>query len=1010
VTPTVITPTLVASVVGVCRQVVDVLPGGVLNAQALVSLAAIALAAAAPGTPPIYGGLDGLNLDLSLNNGPALSVAFVGNVLSPAQVVAQVAKAFTSAGITAFTVESIGTTQWRIRSYGENEFQTIEVLPTSAPAVLAAFGFGPNRVYAGESYYAQRQTAVATTSFPDPNNNIAQLVIDPSTVRAFFFLGGTGSSLQELLQTESFLRNGLATPAVATGSVDLTTLVYGPGGTVDGETVIVTVNGAGTPLTVTFAAPASPADILSQIAAVTGTVLTPTENGSNELVLTTLLNGPTASILIGAGTANVGLGLTPGTTVGVTAAAAIDAGNGTQQTPLIQCPGQNFTAAPTSAQVIGTVPIPGGGVPDGETLELDDGTGVQTWTFVGATSPALVLTQLNSLFGATGGGELVAALSVGALALTNTKLGVESIVQVVGGTAMATLGLTAGITRGAPYAPLPGDYIFIDGVLLGVITKVAPGGNANQLKLDRQVPIQANLGGSFYITAKGLSATAPSSGVTRPTPNLTVDASANLLIKPEIIHDYQGNVASVKCQIYVAYRALRLDVTAKAKSPALLNFSDTTTLESVLAPLTVDNPLGLGLYFALLNAPNTNVTGLGVDEQNSGYPDGTIAAYTRAATFLEGYEVYAIAPLTHDPSVFQVFGTHVTVMSSPENKGERIVLINPSVPTSKIDTLVASGVNGNSTPSPNVFDTGVANLGALLLAQGVTPGPLVVSDGVYLDIGNGSKYSISDITDSVVTVQTSGFQPGENDDAYYATVALPEPLIAEAFAVRIRGAALVLPDGTPDKDNIALTVQQQAQGYLNRRIWSTFPDQCAATLSGVEQVIDGFYLNAAIAGMVSQQPPQQSFTNFPMTGFTRVIGSNDTFSERQLNVVAAGGNYIIVQDAPATPLISRMALTTDMTSIETRTDSITKVVDFVAKFMRRGLKNFIGRFNITQGFLDSLGHVIQGLLGFLSESGIIIGANLNNLIQDTSAPDTVLVDITLDVPFPCNYIRLTLVI
>jgi hypothetical protein len=105
-----------------------------------------------------------------------------------------------------------------------------------------------------------------------------------------------------------------------------------------------------------------------------------------------------------------------------------------------------------------------------------------------------------------------------------------------------------------------------------------------------------------------------------------------------------------------------------------------------------------------------------------------------------------------------------------------------------------------------------------------------------------------------------------------------------------------------------------------------------------------------------------------------------------------------------------MALTTDLTSIETRTDSITKVVDFVAKFLRTGLKNFIGRFNITQGFLDSLGSVLQGLLGFLVETGVLIGANVNNIIQDEDAPDTVLIDVTLDVPFPCNYIRLTLVI
>ena len=61
-------------------------------------------------------------------------------------------------------------------------------------------------------------------------------------------------------------------------------------------------------------------------------------------------------------------------------------------------------------------------------------------------------------------------------------------------------------------------------------------------------------------------------------------------------------------------------------------------------------------------------------------------------------------------------------------------------------------------------------------------------------------------------------------------------------------------------------------------------------------------MNAGIVGMIGQQPPQQSFTNFPMAGFTRVVGSNDFFSERQMNVMAAGGTYIIVQDAPSAPL------------------------------------------------------------------------------------------------------------
>jgi hypothetical protein len=326
---------------------------------------------------------------------------------------------------------------------------------------------------------------------------------------------------------------------------------------------------------------------------------------------------------------------------------------------------------------------------------------------------------------------------------------------------------------------------------------------------------------------------------------------------------------------------------------------------------------------------------------------------------------------------------------------------------------VGSDTDGDRI-SDTVFDTKIANLAALVLNAGVSPvGTVAVDQGLYLDIASDDNiYSIKSISGSQVTVRTvaGDFASGENDDEFYAEETLPTPLISESFAIRVRGDALTTPTGALDKGAVAQTLQDMGATYLERRFWMTFPDQCGASIDGLEQLIDGFYMNAAIVGMIAQQPPQQSFTNFPMTGFTQVVGSQDTYSESQLNTMAAGGVYIIVQDSQGAPLIARMALTTDMTSIETRTDSITKVVDFTAKFMRKGLKNFIGRFNITQSFLDSLGSVIQGLIGFLVESGVLIGGTLNNLIQDEDAPDTVLIDVTLDVPFPCNYIRLTLVV
>jgi hypothetical protein len=457
-------------------------------------------------------------------------------------------------------------------------------------------------------------------------------------------------------------------------------------------------------------------------------------------------------------------------------------------------------------------------------------------------------------------------------------------------------------------------------------------------------------------------------------------------------------------------------VTSSAANPGILRFDDTTQLEQALSPINAQNPLGLGLFFALLNAPGIQVTGLGVDAVTADAPFGTLEAFTRAAEYLEAFEVYALAPLSHDAPVHQAFLAHVSAMSSPTLKGERIALINPAVPTNRLDTLVASGVDGATTGSGGTtFDTKVANLTALLQAAGINPvGTIPADEGLFLDIGSDSlSYSIESVTGSVVTIRTS-FAAGENDDDFYAESDLNDPplpsaLIDEAFSIKIRGAALTTAAGR-DLTGIAETVAAVGRSYGNRRLWMTFPDKCAASVQGSEQILEGFYMNAALAGMVGQNPPQQSFTNFPIGGFTRVIGSGDTFNARQMNVMAGGGTWIITQDAQGAPLLSRMALTTDLTSVETRTDSITKVVDYTAKFMRSSLRNFIGRFNISQGFLDTLGSVVQGVLGLLIETGVLIGANLNNIIQDEDAPDTVLIDITLDVPFPCNYIRLTLVI
>lgn len=1021
VSPTVVTPTLVPCVVGVAKQLVEVLEttssgSQVLNADALITLPAFCISKAASGTPAVYTGLDGLKLAVVANNAPVVEVTFADPTaagLTPATVVSQINDALSTAGVTSFSAELLEDDKWQLRTVGLGEFQTLYIGLTTDDIVAAAFEFGIGKTYAGIGNFNNYQTDIPAEAFPDPNNNLDELSIEFSTVRVFLAAGG-GTGLVEFLQDESFLSNGDVNEPAAVVA-DLTGITYGA--PLDGKTLMLEIDGT-TEQTHTIAA--SPADATALAAELNAnfTGVTIISEATDELTFTSDSGGVTSHIKF-----------TDGTLLGdmVDVAvndedygeniASIDDGNGDVLSPLLDFTGEDFAGTPSAATVTAAAAFVGPYV-GGETLIISDGQQEQTIVMTSAeTDTAAVVLKINAIMGAAAGGKLLAEDDSSKVKLTHLDKGDESYIKIVGGTALTLLDPTAPVllagleVRGTVFNPLAGDELYIDGTFYANISEVEPGGVTGRLKIDRQVTISTNVGRRYYIIAKNLVA---AGSATRPYPDLVVSPTLGLVnLKHSFMRDTAGDPMSVVAPIYLSYTAVRQDVTALAAQPGLLTFDSTTDLEAALPPVNTDNPLALGLYYALINATGAQVTGLGVDAISADSPYGTSAAFTRAAEYLEGFEVYALAPLTHDATVAQVLNTHVSFMSEPEQKGERIVLHNPDVPTRQLDTLVASDTDGDRLGN-TIFDTKVAALTALLQNAGISPiGTITVDTGLYLDIASDDyRYSIKSISGSQVTVRTvvGDFAAGENEDSYYATSVLPTPLISETFAIRIRGAELVTTTGLLDKPAVAATMASLGQAYQNRRFWITFPDTARSSIDGFEQLVEGFYMNAAISGMIAQQPPQQSFTNFPMTGFTAVVGSNDTYSESQLNAMAAGGVYIIVQDSQGAPLISRMALTTDMTSIETRTDSITKVVDFTAKFMRRGLKNFIGRFNITQSFLDSLGSVVQGLIGFLVESGVLIGGQLNNIIQDEDAPDTVLIDVTLDVPYPCNYIRLTLVV
>lgn len=503
----------------------------------------------------------------------------------------------------------------------------------------------------------------------------------------------------------------------------------------------------------------------------------------------------------------------------------------------------------------------------------------------------------------------------------------------------------------------------------------------------------------------------------RPLPDLAIDISGNALIQNQILRNgltgapFSGGGAP----IHIAYTGLRLDLSPDADDPALVVFNDTDQLESIADPISTDNPGALMAFLTLINSPGTAVAAIGVPEVSADAPDGTPIGYAKCFSFLESEEVYALSLGTQSSVVHQAGLTHVSFMSEPAQKGERILFFNPVLPSRRVNTLLGSGTDANTTPTTGKL-TIEENIAPALIAQGIDPDEVnptsgAITNEVFLDLGGDDNYylvqKVENGTD--VFIRTSFVSGDGNEDAFYATTA-PAGVISDDWTVAIRGTELLLADGSPDKDGIAETLQTTGQAYGNRRGFYVYPDQVGINVTGLEQVVEGYYAASCIVGMVASLPPQQGFTNYPITGLTQVLNSSGFLSNTQLNVVAAGGIYILVQDADSAPVICRHQLSTDMTSIETRELSITKVVDFTAKFLRAGLRNFIGRSNITQSFLDQLSSVVQGIMSFLIESGVLIGADVNNVIQDADNPDTVLIDITLDVPYPANYIRITLVV
>jgi hypothetical protein len=377
----------------------------------------------------------------------------------------------------------------------------------------------------------------------------------------------------------------------------------------------------------------------------------------------------------------------------------------------------------------------------------------------------------------------------------------------------------------------------------------------------------------------------------------------------------------------------------------MISVESSTEIEGLAGKRIPENPLAFGLKMAVANASTATYAVAMSGVTSTDHDD--------AQSVIAGQEIYSIAPMDMlDSTKAGSYATHCT---------------NRASSTEKIERICFGSVDRTFTDSKSDDASTIA--------------------AANLSLGDDRFFSVH---------PPAGYY---SDRRHVSTV---NPTYVDAMNGSL-GLYAILDEKVKLANGTTYFKGQQITGA----VWSGI--QSAQSYVSALVPVQGHFWCAAVAGQVAGNPPQQGHTNLPIGGgLSRVKYSNDYFSQAQLNTIAAGGSYIISQSTPVSVPTCRHQLSTDMSSIETRELSITKILDYVSKFIRNGLTPYIGTYNLTDKFVRMMSMTLEGMKNYLIREGVITDLVVLEMSQDASERDTLNVVLDIGVPYPVNYIRITL--
>lgn len=461
-------------------------------------------------------------------------------------------------------------------------------------------------------------------------------------------------------------------------------------------------------------------------------------------------------------------------------------------------------------------------------------------------------------------------------------------------------------------------------------------------------------------------------------------------------------------RVYVEYREWLSELADQVNS-----ISDVADLDNIRGQLDPDNPLKWGVYKALSNSNGTVVKYTAVadpekydEEGRSLGPD--LDKWVQVLERIKGRDdMYNLVPMTFDRAIQNLWAAHIGGESNEyANNWKAGFFALKAVPTVKVvgEGVNIAGVLGETvndpvlatlSDDPNATNTQYTRLtvtsgNGYFIANEVRPGDIVRYN--YAVDGFGEEQYEEYVVDQVVSESTLLLYSG-------ADAAVTVPQRVEIWHNR-------------NRNEIVEDVAQQSGSLSNRRVCAVWPDQVGE--AGTIQ--PGYYLAAALAGLVSGVVPHQPLTNVEVAGFDDFSRSYKYLNETQLNRMAEAGVWIVTEDRDGTPY-TRHALTTDNLDLNRREEMIRRNVDSMSYLFYRRLRPYIGRTNAQPGMLSVLEYQVNSVIRFLSANGNtqelgsqLISGEIRTLQIHPLLKDRIEIVLDLVVPAPLNNIELHLVV